>query len=110
MFPTPLIAGVGIKQNELRLVFQIEFLDPLRSLSCRDNRAGITVLQRVHQGFIAKLDVERHSDHARANNSERSGDPFRTVFREEGHGIAAFEILFDKSIRERPRTTCEFFK
>src|SRR2546422_9069040 len=69
--PTLRVVFASIKQNELWFFSEIEFLDPLHSLSCRDNRARIAVLQRVNQSFVPKLDIERHSDHARANDSQR---------------------------------------
>src|SRR5439155_13510526 len=53
--PTSLVVLASIEQDELWLFFEIEFLDPLHSLFCRDNRARVTVLQRVTQSLVTKL-------------------------------------------------------
>ena len=104
------ILFASIEQDEFWFFFEIKLLDPLRSLSCRNDRARLTVLQNVNQSFLAKLDIERHSDHASANDSQRSRDPLRAVFGEEGHGIAAFKILPDEPIGESSRASCKFLK
>ena len=64
----------------------------------------------MHQSFVAKLDIERHSDHARANNSERSRDVFRAVFREKRHAIAALEFVLNEPVRERARARRKLLK
>ena len=104
------IVLASIEQNEFWFFFEIKLLDPFHSLSCRNDRARLTVLQNVNQSFVAKLDIQRHSDHARTNDSQRGRDPLRTVFGEEGHGIAAFEILPDEPIGESSRASCKFLK
>ncbi len=94
------IVLANIERNELWFFSEIKLPDPLHSLLCRDNRARITVLQNVNQSFVIKLDIQRHSDHARMNDSQRGRDPLRAVFGEEGHSIAAFKILPDEPIGE----------
>ena len=99
------ILFTSIEQNGLWFFFEIKPLDPFHSLSCRNNRARLTVLQNVTQSSLAKLNIERHSDHARANDSQRSCDPLWAVFSEEGDGIAAFKILPDEPISESSRAS-----
>ena len=64
----------------------------------------------MNESFVPKLDIERDSDHARANDSQRSHDPFWAVFGEEDHGIAAFKTILGEPIRERSRAVCEFLE
>jgi len=104
------IVLASIEQDEFWFFFEIKLLDPFHSLSCRNDRSRLTILQNVNQSSLAKLNIERYSDHARANNSQRSCDPLRAVFGEEGHGIAAFEILPDEPIAESSRASCKFLK
>ena len=108
--PTLFVVLVGIEQDELWFFFEIEFLDPFHPLFRRDNRARITVSQRMNQSFVAKLDIQRHSHHTRANDSQRGRNPLRAVFRKERNGIAAFEIILGEPVPERSRAIREFFK
>src|SRR5206468_4617203 len=104
------ILFVSIEQNEFWFFFEIKLLDPFDSLSCRNDRARLTVLQNVNQSFLAKLDIERHNDRVRANDSQCGRYPLRAIFGEEGHGIAAFEILADEPIGESSGARCKFLK
>ena len=91
-------------------MFETELLDPLHSLLCRDNRAGFAGLQRVSQSFVTKLHIERHNNHTGPNDSQRSRDPLRAVFRKDCEGIAGFEIVPNEAVRERAHTRRKFFK
>ena len=95
----------SIEQNESWFFFEIKLLDPLHSLLCHNDRAHVAVLQNVNQSLLAKLHIERHSDHPRSNDSQRGRDPLRAVSGEEGDGIAAFKILPDEPISESSRAS-----
>src|SRR6266487_1834731 len=75
-----------------------------------DDGARTTVAQNVNESLVSKLDIQRHSHGARANDSQRSHDPFRAIFREQRNGIAAFETIPDEPVRERSRAVCKLFK
>src|SRR5205085_12377432 len=85
-----------------------EFLDPLYSFLSGDDGARVAIAQNVNESFVPKLDIERDSDHARANDSQRSHDPFWAVFGEENHGIAAFKIVPDEPIPQRACASRQF--
>ena len=104
------IVLAGIEQDELWFFFEIEFLDALHSFFGRDNRARIAVLQRVNKSLVAKLDIQWHNHHPRANNSQSRSDPFRAVLRKQRNGFAAFKIAPSEPVRERARARCQFLK
>ena len=108
--PTSIVVLASVDQDELWPFFEIEFLDPIHSLSCRDDRARVAVLQRVTQNLVAKLDIQGHSDHPCANDSQHSRDRFRAVFRENRNGVAALEIVLNEPISERECASRQFLK